>query len=178
MISPPSISAMFVRTPPAADNRAPSGAADDCRPSRNYGDSLLISWPYATPRQGSNRSRRCSQPSPPRHPAWQSRRDDGVVTVAPVLDRVDGFAAFLDEPFDEDAAFAPPRRSATTGRPVGTAAWIRRLEQQFAARWRRASPVQSRGSVLPLLLRYRMIYSVNCRRNSVIADLRVSLLSE
>lgn len=64
--------------------------------------------------------------------AHLARQDDGVVKVAPVLDRVDGFAAFLDEPFDQDAAFAALRRSETTGRPVGRAAWIRRLEQHVA----------------------------------------------
>ncbi len=64
--------------------------------------------------------------------AHLARRDDGVVKVAPLLDRVNEFAAFLDEPFDQDAAFAALRCVETTGRPVGTAAWIRRLELHFA----------------------------------------------
>ncbi len=58
-------------------------------------------------------------------------RDDEAVTVAPVLQRVPEFAAFLDERFDADAVFAPLRRSETTGRPLGTAAWISQLEQSF-----------------------------------------------
>jgi putative transposase len=58
-------------------------------------------------------------------------RDDGVVRVAPLLERVSDFAAFLGQPFDETAAFAPLRRAETIGRPLGTAAWVGRLEQQF-----------------------------------------------
>lgn len=37
-------------------------------------------------------------------------RDDGVVTVAPILERVGPFAAFLDQVCDDAAAFAPLRR--------------------------------------------------------------------
>jgi len=59
-------------------------------------------------------------------------RDDGVVTTAPVLERVGRFADFLVEAFDEDAAFTPLRRLETTGRPVGSAGWIQRLEREVA----------------------------------------------
>lgn len=59
-------------------------------------------------------------------------RDDGVVTAAPVLERVGPFDIFLDEPFDEAAAYAPLRLSETTGRPIGSADWIKRLEQDFS----------------------------------------------
>jgi putative transposase len=58
-------------------------------------------------------------------------RGDGVVTVAPVLERIGPFAAFLDEPVDDDA-FAPLRRAETTGRPIGSAGWIKSLEHQTA----------------------------------------------
>jgi REP-associated tyrosine transposase len=34
-------------------------------------------------------------------------RDDGVVAVPPVLERVGPFAEFADDPFDEGADFAP-----------------------------------------------------------------------
>ena len=51
-------------------------------------------------------------------------RDDGVVTVAPALERVGPFAAFLDETADADAALIALRRAETTGRPIGSAAWI------------------------------------------------------
>jgi len=59
-------------------------------------------------------------------------RDDGVVTVAPALDRVGRFADFLAADFDEDAAFTPLRRAETVGRPLGAPAWIERLERDLA----------------------------------------------
>jgi putative transposase len=59
-------------------------------------------------------------------------RDDGVVKVAPLLGRIDNFAAFLSEPFDEDATYAALRRSETIGRPLGTEEWIERLEREHA----------------------------------------------
>ena len=69
--------------------------------------------------------------------AWSSvrahlrGRDDGVVTVAPVLERLGPFAAFLDEASDDEAAYGPLWRAEKTGRPIGGEAWIRRLEQDF-----------------------------------------------
>ena len=59
-------------------------------------------------------------------------QDDGVVTTAPVLARVGPFADFLAAAFDEASAFTALRRSETTGRPVGSDEWIKRLEQAFA----------------------------------------------
>jgi putative transposase len=59
-------------------------------------------------------------------------RDDGVVTVGAVLERVGPFDAFLDQAFDETAAFAPLRRAETSGRPIGSEAWPRQLERDFA----------------------------------------------
>ena len=54
-------------------------------------------------------------------------RDDGVVTVAPVLERVGDFAAYLAE--EEDAeAVAAIRRSRSTGRPVGAKEWLVAME--------------------------------------------------
>ena len=44
-------------------------------------------------------------------------RDDGVVTVAAVLERVGRFAVSADAPFDEGADFAP--RAALRRRPDG-----------------------------------------------------------
>jgi putative transposase len=74
-------------------------------------------------------------------------RDDGVVTVAPVLARVGPFADFLGQAFDEDAAFAPLRRAETTGRPIGSEGWIKRLERDhdrpLAPRKRGPKPRQS-----------------------------------
>jgi len=68
---------------------------------------------------------------------WSSVRahlaghDDGVVKVAPVLERVGNFREFITTPFDEEAAFLPLRRAETIGRPIGSEEWIRQLEQQF-----------------------------------------------
>jgi putative transposase len=67
---------------------------------------------------------------------WSSVRahlagqDDGVVKVAPPLDRIDDFAAFLGEPFDEDATYSALRRAETIGRPLGAEDWIERLERE------------------------------------------------
>jgi putative transposase len=51
--------------------------------------------------------------------------------VAPVLERVGRFDAFLGESFDEVSGYAPLRISETTGRPVGSEDWIRQLEKTF-----------------------------------------------
>lgn len=59
-------------------------------------------------------------------------KDDGVVTVAPVLERTGPFAAFLDTPRDDAAAFLALRRAETVGRPTGDAQWLAKLEQQLA----------------------------------------------
>jgi putative transposase len=65
--------------------------------------------------------------------AHMAGRDDGVVTVAPVLDRVGDFAAFLDEEADQSAITAL-RLARSTGRPVGAADWIARLEAETRRR--------------------------------------------
>jgi putative transposase len=54
--------------------------------------------------------------------------DDELVTVAPLLDRIGDFAAFLGTAEDQQATRAL-RMAETTGRPVGSAAWIAQLEQ-------------------------------------------------
>ena len=67
---------------------------------------------------------------------WSSVRahltgeDDGVVAVAPVLDRVGNFASFLGGSFDEDSAYAALRRAESVGRPIGDATWLAALETQ------------------------------------------------
>jgi putative transposase len=68
--------------------------------------------------------------------AWQwssvrahlAGKDDSVVKVAPVLERVGDFATFLAEPIDEAIAFGGLRQSETTGRPLGAKDWIAALE--------------------------------------------------
>lgn len=57
-------------------------------------------------------------------------RDDRLVRVAPVLQRVGDFAAFLDAPVDEDIAYAALRRAEGSGRPVGTDTWLRVMEMR------------------------------------------------
>ncbi len=83
---------------------------------------------------------------------WSSARahyaglDDSVVKAQPVLDRVGDFAQFLDQPFDEDNAYAALRRAETIGRPIGDPQWLKGLEEQMgrslapAKRGRRPAP--------------------------------------
>ncbi len=67
---------------------------------------------------------------------WSSARahfaglDDAVVKVQPVLERVGDFGEFLDQPFDEDNAYAALRRAETIGRPIGDPHWIEGLEER------------------------------------------------
>jgi putative transposase len=76
--------------------------------------------------------------------AWSSVRahlagkDDGLVTVRPVLDRVSSFADLLLE--DRDEAFAALRRAESTGRPVGTAEFVTGLERVLGRRIARRAP--------------------------------------
>ena len=62
--------------------------------------------------------------------AHLSGRDDGLVRVAPGLERAGDFAAFLDQAFDEAADYAPLRKAEGVGRPLGPADWIEQLETQ------------------------------------------------
>jgi len=55
-------------------------------------------------------------------------RDDAVVRVAPVLERVGDFARFPDKPIDEDMAYASLRRAETIGRPIGDPDWPAAVE--------------------------------------------------
>lgn len=65
---------------------------------------------------------------------WSSTRahlagkDDRLVTVGPLLERVGDFAAFLGNEEDQRAARAL-RMAETTGRPVGGAEWVERMER-------------------------------------------------
>lgn len=55
-------------------------------------------------------------------------RDDHVVTVAPALERVGNFAAFLGEDFAKALAYAALRKAESVGRPVGSAQWLADME--------------------------------------------------
>jgi len=65
---------------------------------------------------------------------WSSARahlagqDDGLAIVRPLLDRLGDFAAFLGGDEDQQASRAL-RIAETTGRPVGSAAWVEQLER-------------------------------------------------
>ena len=65
---------------------------------------------------------------------WSSTRallrgqDDHVVTVAPALDRVGDFAAFLGADFEEPTTYTALRKAETIGRPVGSTDWLARME--------------------------------------------------
>ena len=53
-----------------------------------------------------------------------SGKDDHVVTVAPAIERVGDFAAFLGEPFDEAMTYAALRKAESVGRPAGSREWL------------------------------------------------------
>ena len=56
--------------------------------------------------------------------AHYAGQDDGVVRVAPALERVGDFRAFLGEEFDEAFTYAALRKAETIGRPVGSKEWL------------------------------------------------------
>jgi len=60
--------------------------------------------------------------------------DDHVVTVSPVLERYGRFDQFLDEDFDEAAAYMALRKAERVGRPVGSKDWIAELEERTGMR--------------------------------------------
>jgi putative transposase len=78
--------------------------------------------------------------------AWSSARahlagsDDGLVKVAPLLDRIGDFAAFLGSDEDQQATRAL-RMAETTGRPLGSDAWLEGIEAMTG----RALAPQKRG---------------------------------
>jgi putative transposase len=65
---------------------------------------------------------------------WSSTRahldgmNDTFVDVAPALERVGDFAAFLGEPFDEALTYAALRKAESVGRPVGSKEWLADME--------------------------------------------------
>jgi putative transposase len=62
--------------------------------------------------------------------AHYARQDDHVVKVAPGLERVGDFRAFLGEAFDEAASYAALRKAEGLGRPVGSPGWLAAMEQE------------------------------------------------
>lgn len=81
---------------------------------------------------------------------WSSARahlkgeDDGLVTVGPVLDRTSSFADLIGSG-DEPAALAAIRAAETTGRPLGTAAFVADLERRLGRPIARRAPGRKPG---------------------------------
>ena len=65
--------------------------------------------------------------------AHLSGKDDGLATVAPLLERIGDFATFLGTAEDQQATRAL-RVAETTGRPVGSSQWIEELERRSGRR--------------------------------------------
>jgi putative transposase len=67
---------------------------------------------------------------------WSSTRahiagkSDDCVDVAPALERVGDFAAFLGEEFDEALTYAALRKAESVGRPVGSKQWLDDMEER------------------------------------------------
>jgi putative transposase len=53
---------------------------------------------------------------------------DGRAEIAPALERVGDFAAFLSEAFDEAMTYAALRKAESVGRPVGSQDWLADME--------------------------------------------------
>ena len=75
------------------------------------------------------------------HIAGKSNR---FVDVAPALERVGDFTAFLGEPFDEAMTYVALRKAESVGRPVGSKDWLADMEARtgltFAPRKRGPAP--------------------------------------
>jgi putative transposase len=67
-------------------------------------------------------------------------RDDALVQVAPLLDRVPDWATLLDENADDSERFDALRAGERTGRPVGGDAFVAGLEAQLGRPLARRRP--------------------------------------
>jgi putative transposase len=63
-----------------------------------------------------------------RVPAHLAGENDALVRVAPVLERYGRFADFLGKGRDDEAPWRRLRMSETSGRPIGSDAWLEELE--------------------------------------------------
>jgi putative transposase len=77
--------------------------------------------------------------------AWSSARahlagrDDGLVCVAPLIERVGRFADLIDAETDH-ALFTALREAEGTGRPLGSAEFVAELERRIGRRLQRQKP--------------------------------------
>ena len=60
--------------------------------------------------------------------AHLSGESDRFVDVAPALDRVGDFSAFISQGFDEAMTYSALRKAESVGRPVGSKAWLADME--------------------------------------------------
>ena len=72
--------------------------------------------------------------------AHLARRDDGLVTVEPVLARVGDFSALLGRQATDDETFNAVRRAEGSGRPLATAEFVRGLERILGRTIARRAP--------------------------------------
>ena len=78
--------------------------------------------------------------------AWSSTRahlagrDDGLVTVAPVLERTQNFAELIAGNCEQDGRTAALRTADTTGRAVGTPQFVADLERRLGRPIARRAP--------------------------------------
>ena len=63
-------------------------------------------------------------------------KDDHVVKVAPALERIGDFAAFLGEGFDDVLGYAALRKAESVGRPVGSPEWLADMEARTGLKLR------------------------------------------
>jgi putative transposase len=77
--------------------------------------------------------------------AHLAREDDGLVTVRPILDRVDDFAALIETDPD-DPAFAGLRAAEATGRPLASADFVADLERRLGRPIARRAPGRKRSA--------------------------------
>ena len=57
-------------------------------------------------------------------------KSTAFVDVAPALERVGDFSAFLGEEFDQAMTYAALRKAESVGRPVGSKTWLADMEQR------------------------------------------------
>ncbi len=71
-------------------------------------------------------------------------KDDQGVKVAPALERVGNFTAFLGEAFDEALTYAALRKAESVGRPIGSPHWLAEMKattgKQLAPKRRGTTP--------------------------------------
>jgi putative transposase len=66
-------------------------------------------------------------------------RDDGLVRAGPLVERVDDWAAFLNDGLKEEEREAI-RKGERTGRPLGAASFVKRLEKKLGRTLARQKP--------------------------------------